>query len=191
VALKHAILSALSRGVPRTGYELNASFSDDMDRAWHASSSQVYAELTRMEKDELIAVSDRNQRGRTSYTITEPGMAELRRWLQRDEPDHAIRDDSMLRLVTMWVLDDTNARYAIEGEIAYQRRRQLNLTHLLEVWNDVREDTRVWRNRRATYMLWLSQTNLMLEWLDGLIEVLENPDASVEELIPVAVPVSN
>jgi len=184
VALKHAILAALSRGVPRNGYELNASFSDDNDRAWHASSSQVYAELTRMANEHLIEVSDRNQRGRTSYAITETGLDELRRWLLRDEPDHGIRDDSMLRLVTMWVLDDTKARYLIEAETAFQRKRQISLTHLLETWDDVRENTRVWRNRRATYMLWLAQTDLELQWLAGLLDVLEREDVPVEELLP-------
>jgi DNA-binding PadR family transcriptional regulator len=183
VALKHAILAALSRGIPRTGYELNASFSDDNDRAWHASPSQVYAELTKMASNELIEISDRNQRGRTSYAITESGMSELRRWLVRDEPDHSIRDDSMLRLVTLWVLDDTNARYLLEAETAFQRKRQLNLSHLLETWEVERDDTRVWRNRRATYILWLGQTNLMLDWLRGLREILEDPTVSVAEVL--------
>jgi DNA-binding PadR family transcriptional regulator len=183
LALKHAILAALSRGVPRTGYELNASFSEDHDRAWHASPSQVYAELTKMEGSDLIEISDRNQRGRTSYRITETGLAELRRWLVRDEPDHSIRDDSMLRLITLWVLDDGDARYLIEAEKAFQRKRQMDLSHMLETWDKDREDTRVWRNRRATYMLWLSQTNLMVEWLDGLLEILEDPSVSVVDAL--------
>jgi DNA-binding PadR family transcriptional regulator len=183
MALRHAILAALSRGVPRTGYELNASFTDDNDRAWHASPSQVYAELTKMEAKGLIEISERTERGRTSYAISESGLDELRRWLMRDEPDHSIRDDSMLRLVTLWVLDDKNAGYLLDEEIAFQRRRQLSLEHLLEMWDAEREDTRVWRNRRAMYWLWLTQTQTLLGWLDGLREVLENPDRSVTEIL--------
>lgn len=183
MALKHAILAALSRGIPRTGYELNASFSDDNDRAWHASPSQVYAELTKMEKADLIQISDRNERGRTSYSITDSGLDELRRWLVRDEPDHSIRDDSMMRLITMWVLDDTTAGYLIDAEVSFQRKRQLSLTHLLESWDAEREDTRVWRNRRAMYSLWLAQTELMLEWLGGLRDVLEHPERPVPDIL--------
>ena len=183
VALKHAILAALSRGIPRTGYELNSSFSDDNDRAWHASPSQVYAELTKMEKADLIEISERNERGRTSYSITQDGLDELRRWLVRDEPDHSIRDDSMLRLVTLWVLDDTSAGYLIDAEVSFQRKRQLSLTHLLETWDAEREDTRVWRNRRAMYSLWLSQSEQMLEWLGSLREILEHPETPVPELL--------
>jgi DNA-binding PadR family transcriptional regulator len=185
VALKHAILAALSRGMARTGYELNAAFTDDNDRAWHASPSQVYAELTKMANVGLIEISERNERGRTSYVITEDGREELRRWLVREEPDHGIRDDSMMRLVTLWVLDDTNAGYLIDAEIAFQRKRQLSLAHLLETWDDIRDepDSRVWRNRRATYTLWLAQTELMLQWLDGLKVVLREPGRSVAEIM--------
>jgi len=183
MALKHAILAALSRGIPRTGYELNTSFSDDNDRAWHASPSQVYAELTKMEKAGLIEIADRNERGRTSYVLTDGGLEELRRWLVQDTPDHSIRDDAMMRLVSLWVLDDQTAGYLLDAEIVFQRKRRLSLTHLLEVWDDIREDTRVWRNRRALYVLWLAQTDLTLVWLDGLRDVLESPDRDVSEIL--------
>jgi len=188
MALKHAILAALSRGIPRTGYELNTSFSDDNDRAWHASPSQVYAELTKMEKAGLIEIADRNERGRTSYVLTDGGLEELRRWLVQDTPDHSIRDDAMMRLVSLWVLDDQTAGYLLDAEIVFQRKRRLSLTHLLEVWDDIREDTRVWRNRRALYVLWLAQTDLTLVWLDGLRDVLESPDRDVSEILA---PISN
>lgn len=183
MALRHAILAALSRGVPRTGYELNASFSDDNDRAWHASPSQVYSELIKMESAGLIEITERTERGRTSYAISSTGLEELRRWLMQDEPDHSIRDDAMMRLVTLWVLDDTTAGHLIDAEIAFQRKRQRSLSHLLEQWDEEREDTRVWRNRRATYTLWLAQTELMLTWLDGLRDVLEHPDQPVPQLL--------
>ena len=183
MALKHAILAALSRGIPRTGYELNTSFSDDNDRAWHASPSQVYAELTKMEKSGLIEIADRNERGRTSDVLTDPGLEELRRWLVQDTPDHSIRDDAMMRLVSLWVLDDKTAGYLLDAEIVFQRKRRLSLTHLLETWDNIREDTRVWRNRRALYVLWLAQTDLTLAWLDGLRDVLENPDRDVSEIL--------
>lgn len=188
MALRHAILAALSRGVPRTGYELNASFSDDNDRAWHASPSQVYSELTKMEAAGLIEISERTERGRTSYAITGSGLDELRDWLMREEPDHSIRDDSMLRLVTLWVLDDTTAGHLIDEEVSFQRKRQRSLSHLLELWDKEREDTRVWRNRRAMYTLWLAQTDLTLSWLEGLREVLEHPERPVGEILGALVP---
>lgn len=185
MALRHAILAALSRGVPRSGYELNSSFNDVKDRAWHASPSQVYSELTKLEGLGLIDISERNERGRTSYIINEQGLEELRRWLVHDVPDHGIRDDAMLRLVTMWVLDDTTAGYLIDAEVAFQRKRQMSLAHLIDTWEDEHDepDSRVWRNRRALYTLWLRQTELELQWLEELREILEHPERPAAEIL--------
>lgn len=183
MALRHAILSALSRGTPKNGYELNAVFNDHDERAWNASPSQVYSELAKMEKAGLIEVNDRTERGATNYAIAPGGRAELERWLTQDEPDHTIRDDVVMRLLSMWTLDDTTARHLIEAEITFQRRRERALRNKLETSEQLAEDTRVWRNRRAVHVLWLTQTTTSIAWLEGLIEVLEHPEQGVDALL--------
>jgi DNA-binding PadR family transcriptional regulator len=190
MALRHAILAALSRGKPRTGYELNASFSDVNDRAWHASPSQVYSELTKMEGLGYIDISERNERGRTSYVINDSGLDELRRWLLLDPVDHGVRDDAMLRLLNLWVLDRDRAEYLLDAEVAFQRQRHFSLTHLLENWEAEREDfdSAVWRNRRALYTLWQRESAMMLDWLDGLRDVLLDDTVSVPDAMDAAVP---
>lgn len=188
MALRHAILSALSRGIPKNGYELNAVFNDNDERAWNASPSQVYSELTKMEKLGLIEVSDRTERRATSYAITAEGRAEIERWLTQDEPDHTIRDDVTMRLLTVWTLDDTTARHLIEAEITFQRRRERALRTKLQTFEQLSEDTRVWRNRRAVHLLWLTQTSTTVRWLEGLIEILENPGTSVDDALAALSP---
>lgn len=185
MALKHAILAALSRGKPRTGYELNTSFNDVNDRAWHASPSQVYAELTKLEKAGLIDISTRDKRGKTSYIINDTGLDELRRWLVHDEPDHGIRDDAMLRLVTLWVLDETTSGFLLDAEIAHQRKRQISLYRLHQNWDQERDEPNspVWRNRHALYLLWLKQTEVTLDWLERLRVVLSEPDTDVSQIL--------
>lgn len=181
MALKHAILSALSRGVPRTGYELSAAFRDVTDSAWHASPSQVYSELQKMDAAGLIAVHKRDERGKTSYTITPDGMGELRRWLIDDDPDHSIRDDAALRMLTLWVLDEETIGYLIDAEVAFQQRRLIQLRRLLREWKAVRPDTPVWRNRYSSYVMNASITTVRLSWLKGLREVLLDQNADPEE----------
>jgi len=190
MALRHAILAALSRGRPRTGYELNASFNDVNDRAWHASPSQVYSELSKMESLGLIDITERTERGRTSYVINDAGLAELRRWLLHEQPDHGIRDDAALRLLNLWVLDPAEADYLLDAEVTFQRQRQFSLRHLLSRWDDERDDpdSPVWRNRRALYTLWLRQTDLTLEWLEELRAMLHNPERPVADILTGAVP---
>jgi hypothetical protein len=79
----------------------------------------------------------------------------------------------MLRMLSVWVLDDTSARYLIEAEVTFQRKRKLQLQSALNNW--AYDDTRVWRTRRAVYVLWLEEAELMLDWLAGLLQALENP----------------
>ena len=188
MALRHAILSALSRGIPKNGYELNAVFNDNDERAWNASPSQVYSELTKMEKLGLIEVSDRTERRATSYAITDDGRAEIERWLTQDEPDHTIRDDVTMRLLSMWTLDERTARHLIEAEITFQRRRERALRTKLQTFEQLSENTKVWRNRRAVHILWLTQTTTTIAWLEGLIEVLENPDTPVDDALAALLP---
>ncbi|GAA6123582.1 hypothetical protein BPY_16900 [Bifidobacterium psychraerophilum] len=182
MALKHAILSALSRGVARTGYELNVAFRDVTDSAWHASPSQVYSELQKMDASGLIAVHKRDERGKTSYVITDEGMGELRRWLIDDEPDHSVRDDAMLRMLTLWVLDKETINYLIDAEVAFQQRRLLQLKRLLRDWKETRPDTPVWRNRYSAYVMNVSVTTVRLSWLKGLREVLLDESVDPEEV---------
>ncbi|RWZ55092.1 PadR family transcriptional regulator [Labedella populi] len=183
MALRHAILSALSRGIPKNGYELNAIFNDHDERAWNASPSQVYSELTKMQKLGLIEVSERTERRATNYVLTDDGRAELERWLTQDEPDHTIRDDVVMRLLSMWILDETTARHLIEAEITFQRRRERALRNKLDTSAQLAEDARVWRNRRAVHVLWLAQTATMISWLEGLITILDDPDAPVDDTL--------
>lgn len=183
MALKHAILSALSRGAPLLGYGLNNVFSDQNERVWHASASQVYSELIKMEKAGLISIEERNERGHTSYVITSDGLQELRRWLSFTEPDHTIRDDSLLRLMTLWVLDETTARHLIEAEIAFQRKRLAHLQLRIDEYPGIKGNAKVWRNRLAVHYLWRAQTDLYIAWLEALPQVLEDPAVPVAELM--------
>lgn len=182
MALKHALLSALSRGQPLNGYKLSSIYNGKEERAWYASPSQVYAELIKMEEDQLVAVSDRNDRGHTDYVITDIGLAELRNWLQLTDPDHNVRDDSVMRLMNLWLLDEESARHLIEKEIAFQRTRRTRLERRVEMYATEMDNSPVWRNRQAVTELWLAQSTLMIAWLEGLIVVLSDPEPSVSDI---------
>ena len=156
MALRHAILGSLSRGVPFTGYELSSHFADDSDRAWHAKPSQVYLELTKMAEAGLIEITERGERGKTRYRATAAGIDEIRRWLVSDEPDHHVKDDPILRLLTVWLLDEATAKYLIDMETAFNRRLYFSIAQSLKRNPQLREQTKVWRNRRAVHALWLA-----------------------------------
>ena len=67
-----------------TGYELTKAFEESLNNFWHAQSSQIYRELDRMEKKELVVSRQIIQEKRPNkrvYAITDKGRSALQSWL--------------------------------------------------------------------------------------------------------------
>lgn len=83
MSLRFALLGFLSTE-GASGYAIAREFSESMGWFWHASHSQIYPELRRLEEEGLLwsRPPDGND-GRTKriYEITDRGRAELRQWL--------------------------------------------------------------------------------------------------------------
>src|SRR5262252_2930036 len=82
VSLRHALLGVL-KDRPLTGYDLVRYFQGTLGFLWSAPQSQIYPELRRMEAAGLVTatVKPRGQRAQKRiYSVTDAGMAELRRW---------------------------------------------------------------------------------------------------------------
>src|SRR5215831_18220261 len=147
VSLRHALLGVL-KDRPLTGYDLVRYFQGTVGFLWSAPQSQIYPELRRMEAEGLVtaAVKPRGQRAQKRiYSVTDAGMAELRRWAtdfmplpaQRDPlflkaaffdlaPLEAVREQLRAHIAQFqWRLEQWQARVAAIGE----RRAEL-----VEVW---------------------------------------------------------
>ncbi len=55
MSLRHAVLGLLSLS-PSTGYELTQRFDRSLSNAWHASHSQIYPELAKLEAEGFVEV---------------------------------------------------------------------------------------------------------------------------------------
>lgn len=181
MALKHAILSRLSHGQARTGYQLVGSLSDLNEAAWHASPSQVYSELHKLAANGMVQATALEDRAGRSYEITDSGREELRRWLRSAAVDRNVRNDSLLRMLMVWMLEPLTARHLIEGEIAFYRGRLMSLRQLMLEWDQNKTDP-IFRFRQAGIMLWIAEDETMVRWLHGLLEILEQPDAVVTDI---------
>ncbi len=131
MSLRHAILGLLARR-PSTGYELARMFDLSLRTAWHASHSQIYPELTRLEGAALVEVVERGARGSKTYALTEEGRTELRRWLLEVEPDRSQRNESAVRLFLGQLLDGEDRRRAFERDLAYVEAENAELEALQE-----------------------------------------------------------
>ncbi|MBA3333842.1 MAG: PadR family transcriptional regulator [Actinobacteria bacterium] len=118
MSLRHALLGALA-DQPRSGYELLKHFEQSLAYAWPASHSQIYPELGRLLSEQLIEQTAAGARGSKTYALTDTGLAEVRRWLRETEPDRRVRNDALLRMFFLWLLEPDEAREHLERERAY------------------------------------------------------------------------
>lgn len=79
------ILLGLLIGKPMTGYDLKAFFKNSVNFFWSAELSQIYRELSRLEKQGYISSRIEHQEGKPNkkiYDVTEEGQAEFLKWLK-------------------------------------------------------------------------------------------------------------
>lgn len=108
MSLRYALLGLLANH-PASGYELTKEFELSLVNVWSAKHSQIYPELQRMANDGWIEVGEEGSRGRKEYRITSKGSNELRKWIFQKEPKHNIRNETLLRVFSLWTLSNEEA----------------------------------------------------------------------------------
>lgn len=129
MSLRHAILGLLAIQ-PSTGYELTQRFDLSLAHAWHASHSQVYPELAKLETAGFAEVLAEGPRRSRTWGITDAGRTELRNWLVETEVHRGQRNESGVRWFLFQLLDPADRRAVIEREIAYMEQNRAMLDAL-------------------------------------------------------------
>ncbi len=171
MSLRHALLGVI-KDTPLTGYDLVRHFQGTVGYLWSAPQSQIYPELRRMEAEGLIKakVAPRGKHAeKRIYSITEQGMAELRRWATDFMPLPAQRDPVVLKAAFFDLAPLESVREQLRAHIAQFQWR-------MEQWQ-AREEAI--RERRAELVeVWLSRQpveeheniiDLKIHALEGLI----------------------
>ena len=117
MSLRYAILGLLARR-PSTGYELTQTFDRSLRTSWHASHSQIYPELGKLERAGLVEVVGRGARRSKTYALTGAGRDELRHWLVEAEPDRSQRNESGLRLFLTPLLSEPDRHTAYARDLS-------------------------------------------------------------------------
>jgi DNA-binding PadR family transcriptional regulator len=120
VALQHAVLSALLDG-SASGYELAKRFDATVAHYWHATATQIYQELGRLEREGYVSGVEVAQRGRPNkrvMTITDKGLAELDQFAAETSPPTAFKHDLLVKVRAADVVDPeallTDLRHALD-----------------------------------------------------------------------------
>ena len=118
MSLRHAVLGLLGQQ-PGSGYELTQWFDRSLSHAWHASHSQIYPELAKLEAEGFAEVVEEGARRSKTYAVTDAGKDELRRWLLETEPNRAQRNETALRWFLVFRLEPDERRVVLERELAF------------------------------------------------------------------------
>ena len=126
MTVSHVLLGILADG-PAHGYDLKRVHDQRFAGARPLAFGQVYAALSKLERDGLVVVAGTESDGgpeRTTYAITEDGRSSLHGWLGTTEPAGPYSADEMVRkVVTALAL----------GEQAVDVLDRQRATHLAEM----------------------------------------------------------
>ncbi len=146
---------------PSNGYELTQRFDQSLRNAWHASHSQIYPELAKLEQAGLIEVVGEGARGSRTYAATEAGREEMRRWVVEEGPNRAQRNETMVRWFLACLLEPEDRRGYFASELAELERHDAQL-------RGMRDELEAAGRRggfRPVLELGIREVELMREWL--------------------------
>ena len=128
----HVLLGLLAGG-PRHGYDLKRAHDERLPQAKPLAFGQVYATLSRLERDGLVAEAGHERDGgpdRTSYTLTDIGRQHLDAWLTSVEPPAPYVTSALFARVVVALLaaDADRARAYLVAQRAAHMTRMRELT---------------------------------------------------------------
>ncbi|MFZ5597627.1 MAG: PadR family transcriptional regulator [Bacillota bacterium] len=180
MSLSNAILGLLSYH-PMTGYSLKEAFDNSISHFWHAHLSQIYRELSRMEKEHLVVSEIQRREGkpdRKVYHITEDGKKKFRDWLM-SFPDNlamSYNDEFLLRLYFGGMVDREEILFQITR---YKKETEARLKHFEGLYQVIenfanktgaREDSMYWE---LTLDCGVRLTKANLEWIEYAAEKIK------------------
>jgi PadR family transcriptional regulator, regulatory protein AphA len=166
MSLRHGLIGLLARDGPLTGYQLTKAFDRSVNFVWNALPGQIYPELSRLVKAGHIRQSGSGPRGAKRYEATPEGIAELRRWIVEDEPNHVTRNETLLRVFFAHVVDPVEAESFLQREADTYRRYLAVLEGFLAEPAKTRSERASWLTVDAGIRVMKAR----LEWAENAID---------------------
>ena len=144
MSLRFALLGLLADR-PHNGWQLLKHFEGSLTYAWPALHSQIYPELARLRESGLIVQTGAGPRGAKEYSLTPAGQEEIERWLRGSAPSRTTRNEALLRVFFLWLLEaDESAEY-LDREAAYHRALLAELEQIAAAEEPVSAKDRAYR----------------------------------------------
>lgn len=183
MSLRAVVLITLQRE-PGSGYDILQRFKAGLAHVWQASHQQIYRELERMHRDELLTcerVPQTERPDRKVYRLTRAGQQALDAWLAEPLATSPVRQPLFAKFFA-WEQWPAEARQRELTTLREQLQQRLHTYAAIEQewFHDPYALTPAQRAPWYTLRLGQSLTRTWLEWIE---EVLHDAD-----LTPAAPP---
>lgn len=177
MSLKHGILGFLSQWPNTTGYDLKKEFDTHMSLFWFSHLSQIYPELYKLQKQELIHRKTIKQEGKPDkkiYTITSKGMQELKMWLLQPPEAPKVKDSFLMQTFFMDKVPFDDVVFMLR---TYKKEREKRLTLMENIFKKKYQELRTNDSpitariimSGAVYKQAIEQERQYIKWCDDTI----------------------
>lgn len=181
MALRHAVLAALLNN-ELSGYQLAKAFDLGVANFWYARPQQLYAELSRLEKEGLVLgreVVQDNRPNKRLFEVNEAGLAELEAFVATASKPSFIRDDLLVKVQAADHVDPRTLIAQLRQRAEFARAKIDNLQALLRGMRG-KQDEEEFLLRAKTigpYLTCLRGVTFEQEnrdWCERVIAILDN-----------------
>jgi len=174
MSLRHALLGLIAEQDGASGYDLLKLFEVSLGTVWPATQSQLYGELGKLTGAGLIRVVEEGPRGRKAYGITADGRRELLHWITDVPVKPVRRDDSLLRVFFLGLVEPARAQEFMAAQVAALGERRDDLAALEGAidWGD--DDLSVYGRLVMEYGRRMFA--MRAEWFRWAAEEMRSPD---------------
>ena len=180
MSLKYALLGFLNYG-SMTGYELKRHIDESTQNLWHASLSQIYPMLQKLEREGLVSSTEMpqsNKPDRKYYQIEAPGRAAFRKWLEESDLELVRQKNiNLLKLFFAGSLPKPQLLHNLQTQLNLHRQRlayyqQETREYIAEIvgGTEAQKEAIMWK---ALHNLGVEIEKATIRWLERTIKIVE------------------
>ncbi|MFE5320998.1 PadR family transcriptional regulator [Paenibacillus sp. NPDC056579] len=177
MSLRYALLGLLAKK-SSTGYELHQQFKEKLVYFWNVHHTQIYRELNKMEKDELVTsetIQQETHPDKKIYTLTPGGTKDLIHWLMQSSiPSAHIKDEFLVRVAGFPLISADEAIRLLE-QVKRREQRHYDMTRKWREAHFPKEGPPPYEliGEYMTSEYGLIYSRSYIEWCDWAISVME------------------
>lgn len=184
---RSALLSLLARE-PLTGYDLAQQLNARFTPFWPIQYNQIYPELAHLEAEGFVTYTvvepNSHRPAKKVYEVTPSGMEALRQWAKTPTAHPAIRDEFLLKMYNVWLLEPDQASLQLheQREVHVQQATYYE-DHIEELKNQLGSNAQNYQEPLsasiAALRFGLGYEHHYIAWCDSMLDMIS---ASCDEV---------